>query len=33
LAGDFHGVSYMTGSALGKCVVFGRIAGHNAAQI
>jgi flavocytochrome c len=29
--GGFHGVSYMTGSALGKCVIFGRIAGRNAA--
>jgi fumarate reductase flavoprotein subunit len=31
LMGGFHGVSYMTGSALGKCVIFGRIAGRNAA--
>jgi fumarate reductase flavoprotein subunit len=27
--GGFHGVAYMTG--LGKCVIFGRIAGQNAA--
>ena len=27
LMGGFHGVSYMTGSSLGKCVIFGRIAG------
>ena len=31
IMGGFHGVSYMTGSALGKCVIFGRIAGRNAA--
>jgi flavocytochrome c len=31
IMGGFHGVSYLTGSALGKCVVFGRIAGRNAA--
>lgn len=30
IMGGFHGVSYVTGSALGKCVVFGRIAGRNA---
>ncbi len=28
--GGFHGVAYMTGSALGKSVIFGRIAGRNA---
>ena len=32
LMGGFHGVAYMTGSSLGKCVVFGRIAGQNAAR-
>ena len=32
LMGGFHGESYMTGSALGKCLIFGRIAGRNAAQ-
>jgi fumarate reductase flavoprotein subunit len=32
LMGGFHGVSYMTGSSLGKCVIFGRIAGRLAAQ-
>jgi len=32
LMGGFHGVSYMTGSSLGKCVIFGRIAGRQAAQ-
>ncbi len=32
LMGGFHGVAYMTGSALGKCVIFGRIAGRNAAR-
>lgn len=32
LMGGFHGVSYMTGSSLGKCVIFGRIAGRHAAQ-
>ena len=31
LTGGFHGVSYMTGSSLGKCIIFGRIAGRNAA--
>lgn len=33
LMGGFHGVAYMTGSSLGKCVIFGRIAGHNAATV
>ena len=33
LMGGFHGVSYLTGSSLGKCVIFGRIAGRNAARI
>jgi flavocytochrome c len=32
LMGGFHGVAYMTGSSLGKCVIFGRIAGRNAAR-
>jgi fumarate reductase flavoprotein subunit len=27
VTGGFHGAAYMTGSALGKAVVFGRIAG------
>ena len=31
MTGGFHGVAYMTGSSLGKCVIFGRIAGLNAA--
>ncbi len=31
MTGGFHGVAYMTGSSLGKCVIFGRIAGQNAA--
>ena len=31
MTGGFHGVAYMTGSSLGKCVIFGRIAGKNAA--
>ena len=33
IMGGFHGVSYLTGSALGKCVIFGRIAGRNAATV
>ena len=32
LMGGFHGVSCMTGSSLGKCTIFGRIAGANAAR-
>lgn len=32
MTGGFHGVAYMTGSSLGKCVIFGRIAGRNAAS-
>lgn len=32
LMGGLHGVAYMTGSSLGKCVIFGRIAGRNAAS-
>jgi fumarate reductase flavoprotein subunit len=31
LTGGFHGGAYMTGSALGKAALFGRIAGRNAA--
>lgn len=31
MTGGFHGVAYMTGTSLGKCAVFGRIAGRNAA--
>ncbi len=33
MTGGFHGVAYMTGSSLGKCVIFGRIAGRNAAAV
>ncbi|MNR60594.1 Fumarate reductase flavoprotein subunit precursor [compost metagenome] len=29
--GGFHGGAYMTGSALGKAVVLGRVAARNAA--
>ena len=32
VTGGFHGAAYMTGSALGKAVVFGRIAGLEAAR-
>ena len=32
VAGGFHGRSYMTGTALGKAAIFGRIAGRNAAK-
>lgn len=32
VTGGFHGAAYMTGSALGKAVVFGRIAGNVAAS-
>ncbi len=31
MVGGFHGASYHTGTALGKAVIFGRIAGRNAA--
>ena len=31
IMGGFHGESYMTGSALGKALIFGRIAGESAA--
>ena len=33
VTGGFHGAAYMTGSALGKAVVFGRIAGTVAASV
>ena len=33
MTGGFHGVAYMTGSSLGKCVIFGRIAGRNASAV
>ncbi len=32
VTGGFHGAAYMTGSALGKAVVFGRIAGDQAGR-
>ena len=32
LVGGFHGASYMTGTALAKAIIFGRIAGQNAAK-
>jgi len=32
IMGGFHGVAYMTGTALGKCLIFGRISGHTAVQ-
>ena len=32
MTGGFHGVAYMTGTSLGKCTVFGRIAGRTAAR-
>lgn len=32
IVGGFHGEGYMSGSSLGKSVVFGRTAGENAAQ-
>ena len=32
LVGGFHGASYMSGSAVGKAIIFGRIAGRNAAE-
>ena len=31
IMGGLHGESYMTGSALGKALIFGRIAGESAA--
>jgi fumarate reductase flavoprotein subunit len=31
--GGFHGNSYMTGTALGKCVIFGRIAGQTVSRL
>lgn len=33
LVGGFHGEAYMTGTSLGKCVVCGREAGRQAAQL
>jgi fumarate reductase flavoprotein subunit len=30
MVGGFHGGAYMTGSALGKAVVFGRLAARSA---
>jgi fumarate reductase flavoprotein subunit len=32
VVGGFHGASYHTGTALGKAIIFGRIAGSNASQ-
>lgn len=32
ITGGFHGTGYMTGTSLGKAAIFGRIAGHDAAQ-
>jgi fumarate reductase flavoprotein subunit len=32
LVGGFHGASYMTGTALAKAIIFGRIAGRHAAR-
>jgi fumarate reductase flavoprotein subunit len=32
VTGGFHGAAYMTGSALGKAIVFGRLAGFGAAS-
>ncbi len=32
IVGGFHGASYHTGTALGKAIIFGRIAGRNASQ-
>lgn len=32
IVGGFHGASYMTGTAVGKAVIFGRIAGRNVAK-
>jgi fumarate reductase flavoprotein subunit len=33
VTGGFHGGAYMTGSALGKAVVFGRVAARTALAI
>jgi fumarate reductase flavoprotein subunit len=33
VTGGFHGAAFMTGTSLGKCTVFGRIAGRNAARV
>jgi fumarate reductase flavoprotein subunit len=32
IVGGFHGASYMTGTAVGKAVIFGRVAGRNVAS-
>jgi fumarate reductase flavoprotein subunit len=32
IVGGFHGVSYMTGTAVAKALIFGRIAGKNIAK-
>ena len=32
VVGGFHGAGYMSGSSLGKAVIFGRVAGRSAAQ-
>jgi len=32
IIGGFHGASYMSGTSVGKAVIFGRIAGRNAAK-
>lgn len=33
IVGAFHGNAYMSGSSLGKCVIFGRVAGATAAGV
>jgi fumarate reductase flavoprotein subunit len=33
ITGGFHGVGYMTGTAAGKALIFGRIAGRQAAKL
>lgn len=33
VVGGFHGAGYMSGSSLGKAVIFGRVAGRSAAQV
>jgi fumarate reductase flavoprotein subunit len=32
VVGGFHGAGYMSGSSLGKAVIFGLVAGHAAAM-
>ncbi len=32
MIGGFHGVAYMTGSALGKAIIFGRLAAQDACK-